>query len=462
MLVLYGLLGAVQHEAMLFAAIGLAIGGTDDMAIDLVYFGRLLWRRATVYRSHPPMTTATLPAPAYPAPLAIFVPVWHEAQVIGPMLRGALGQWGVQDYRIFVGVYPNDPDTLAAIAPLATGDPRILIAVNPRAGPTTKGDNLNILWAAMLRDEAARGLRYKAVVLHDAEDVVHPDALRLLSRLTDRFALVQLPVLPLRSPRSFWIAGHYCDEFAESHHKSMVVREALGAAVPSAGVGCAFARDALAGLARGSEGPFDPDSLTEDYELGLRIAEQGGTGIFVRMRDTAGALVCTREHFPETRQAAVKQKARWMVGIALAGWDRLGWHGGWAEHWMRLRDRCAALAAIVLAAAYLAMALYALLWCLRQVLPLPDIEMAPFLESLLWFNLVLAIWRAMMRALFVTRGYGWREGLYALPRMVTANIIAIMAARRAIGLYARMLRGSPVVWDKTAHRHPGEDAEAHA
>ncbi len=37
-----------------------------------------------------------------------------------------------------------------------------------------------------------------------------------------------------------------------------------------------------------------------------------------------------------------------MVGISLAGWDRMGWHGGPAEWWMRIRDRRATLAALVL------------------------------------------------------------------------------------------------------------------
>ena len=45
-----------------------------------------------------------------------------------------------------------------------------------------------------------------------------------------------------------------------------------------------------------------------------------------------------------------------------------------------------------------------------------------------------------MRFGFVARAYGWREGLRALPRTVTANIIAIMAARRALGRYLRLRR----------------------
>src|SRR3546814_6455753 len=94
--------------------------------------------------------------------------------------------------------------------------------------------------------------------------------------------------------------------------------------------------------------PFDPGCLTEDYELGLRIGAHGGRGVFIRMRDDAGDLVCTREYFPATLTAAVRQKARWMTGIALAGWDRLGWQGSLAERWMRFRDRRGPLAAVIL------------------------------------------------------------------------------------------------------------------
>src|SRR3546814_11273742 len=94
--------------------------------------------------------------------------------------------------------------------------------------------------------------------------------IRLPPRSTRTDTLFPYPTL-FRS-QSRWISGHYCDEFAEAHGKYLVVREAIGAAVPSAGVGCAFARAALEQVAQDQGGlPFDPGCLTEDYELGLRI-----------------------------------------------------------------------------------------------------------------------------------------------------------------------------------------------
>jgi adsorption protein B len=275
--------------------------------------------------------------------------------------------------------------------------------------------------------------------------------------MIDRFDLVQLPVLPLPG-RGGWlsraIANHYGDEFAESHGKLLTVREALGASVPSAGVACAFERDALEALADDpAYGPFDPSSLTEDYEAGLRIRDMGGRSVFIRMRDAAGELVATREYFPDSVPAAVKQKARWMIGISLAGWDRMGWRGGPAEWWMRLRDRRSAMAALVLFAAYLTLLLGAALWLIGQFRPLPS-HMSPLLTPLLWLNLGLMLWRAIMRALFVTRAYGWRHGLGAVPRTLIANYIAILAARRAVFLYVRSLMGTPLTWDKTQHHFP--------
>lgn len=451
-------LGSLHHEILLFAVVGLAIGGLDDFLVDILFLCRRYWRKLTVYSRHARMTTATLPPSPSSGRIAIFIPAWREADVIAPMLRHALSRWQDGDYRLFVGVYPNDMETIHAIMPVAQDEARIVLGINPRAGPSTKADCLNVLWRAMLDVEARDAVPFKAVVLHDAEDVVHADEIRLFDFMIDRFALVQLPVLPLPG-RGGWlaraIANHYCDEFAESHGKLLTVREALGASIPSAGVACAFERQMLGRLSDARHGgPFDPSSLTEDYEAGLRINNMGGRGVFVRMRDRDGYLVATREYFPDTIHAAVRQKARWMIGISLAGWDRMGWHGGPAEWWMRIRDRRATMAALVLFAAYMAMILWAILFAIGLFVPLPPPPESPLIDALLWCNLVLMGWRGVMRALFVGQAYGWRYGLGAIPRTIVANYIAILAARRAIFLYARSLMGRPLVWDKTQHRFP--------
>ncbi len=250
-------------------------------------------------------------------------------------------------------------------------------------------------------------------------------------------------------------------QFGESHGKYLTIREAMGASVPSAGVACAFERQTLESLVNHSQGgPFDPGSLTEDYEVGLRISNMGGRGVFVRMRDEKGELVATREYFPDSIQAAVKQKARWIVGISLAGWDRMGWHGGIAEWWMRIRDRRAALAAFVLFMAYLALLLWGVLLT-AALLGLGTTQLSsPVIEGLLWLNFGFMIWRMAMRFIFVGLAYGWAYGLGAIFRTIIANIISMMAARRAVMAYLKSLVGKPLVWDKTQHRFPQTEAGA--
>lgn len=449
------------REALLIVAILVAISGLDDLFIDLVFFGRSLWRRMFVYSQHARANVESLRR-SDPAPIAIIIPAWEEAAVIGAMLGNLLSRLDYPDYRVFVGLYPNDPAGAAAVARIS--DARVGTVVCRHPGPTTKADCLNHLWAAVVAAEAASGRRFKAVVLHDAEDVVHPQELWIYDALIPRLAMVQLPVMPLPDPQSRWISGHYLDEFAESHAKDLVVREALGAAVPSAGVACAIDRAILGQIADAAGGqPFDATCLTEDYELGHRIKALGGRGAFVRIRSgNERVAVATREHFPADFDAALRQKTRWLVGISLAGWDRLGWPGSAADHYMLLRDRKALFASLLTVVAYLLLALVLIDWALRHIIPaaslLPPLT-TPSMAALLWFNAALLAWRLAMRAGFTTYSHGPVEGLRAIPRAVASNAINAAAAWRAMRHYRASLRGSGrLAWDKTAHRYPDSDS----
>ena len=73
------------------------------------------------------------------------------------------------------------------------------------------------------------------------------------------------------------------------------------------------------------------------------------------------------------------------------------------------------------------------------------------MRLLLAVNLLLLCWRMGMRGHFTARWYGLREALISVPRAFVANVIAILAARRAVTIYWRMLRSGEVVWDKTDH-----------
>ena len=448
------------REAMLIAACGFALSGLDDLFVDAVYWMRRLARAIAVRPRHPTIAAEALGS-ADPGWFAVFVPAWDESAVIATMLRGLVANYSYPHYRIFVGCYPNDLATLAAVAGIE--DPRIERVVTTRAGPTTKADCLNHLWRAALAHEARAGIHFKGVVLHDAEDVVHGLELRVFDHLVGRFSLVQLPVVPIPDPDSRWIAGHYLDEFAESHGKDVTVREALGAAVPSAGVACAIARNHLALLGERDAGrPFDPACFTEDYELGLRIKRNGGHGALVRVRDSAGMLVATREHFPHTLGTAVRQKSRWMLGIVLDGWDRLGWAGDGADQYMLWRDRKPLFTAPLLLLAYFtmlgslaaraAMALWPELRVLGPIAPEGGV-----LAALLMLNAGMLCWRLAMRSLFTAWEHGWREGVRAVPRVIVANLVNTLATVRALRRYLDIARGRrAATWEKTAHRIPGQ------
>ena len=121
---------------------------------------------------------------------------------------------------------------------------------------------------------------------------------------------------------------------------------------------------------------------------------------------------------------------------------------------MRLRDRRAAIAALVLCAAYVAFLLWPMLWVIAQFQPSFPRATSPAIDALLRVNFFLMSWRIFMRAVFAGHAYGWRYGVGAIPRTLLANLITILATQRALSLYARSLLGQPLSWDKTQHQFP--------
>lgn len=447
----------IEHELFLFAAIVFVIGAVDDGAIDCVW----LWLRLTGQGKARSVDAEAYQQRGLRGDVAVLIPAWKEHQVIVATISHALKVWPQTDLRLYVGCYRNDDDTLLALHAAQMSDPRLRIVICESDGPTTKADCLNRLFLALAEDERRQGLDYRMVVFHDAEDMVDPAGLALLDETIgagpDQADFAQLPVVPLPQSGWSWLGSHYCEEFAEAHGKMMVVRCAVRAGLPSAGVGCAVSRAALEQLRTNSSDrlPFETTSLTEDYELGLKIAASGGRCSFVRAKDRNGRLIATRAYFPSRLGSIVRQKARWVNGIAFQGWDRLGWSGGPIEMWMRARDRRGPLAALALFFAYLF-----LLLAMANMLAAPFgqdkiLAPSPMADTLLTILGGAIVWRAAFRFLFTAEIYGWPEGVRALLRIPVTNVIAIMAGRRALFAYVRSLGGGSSFWDKTEHdRHP--------
>lgn len=435
---------AVAGELLLFAACGFLLFAVDDLLADLIW----AWNHIS------PLRPTARSLNSEDMHLAVFVPAWQEATVIAAMLQRCIEVWDADSSIIFVGTYPNDPATREAVTPFLS--PRTRLVILDHDGPTTKADCLNGLWIAMMAAEAETGHLFTGVVLHDAEDRVHKHEIDLFCRYLDQYDLIQIPVIPDPVRNSRWIAGHYLDEFAEAHQKELVVRQRIGASLPSAGTGCAISRRALSALARErGGGPFDPESLTEDYELGLTLSQRRFKSVFVRETSPATSeLIAVHSCFPSTLTAATRQKTRWIIGIALAGWDRTGWHGGIAEHWMRWRDRRSVIAALVVLAAYLGLFLSLPAW-MQGELP----AASGILPYILAGNAIFLVWRLTMRTWFTSAQYGWSEGWRAAPRSIISNVVSVLASARAVTGYLQMLISGEVIWDKTDHRPSDHDPQ---
>jgi len=447
-----------ERELLLFALFWLLIGMVDELAVDALWFGLRMNRENRTRQ-----VSRDAGGDRLHGRIAIFIACWQEAEVIGTTISQMLATWREPNYVLYVGCYGNDPATVAAVADAVEHDPRLRVVIHDRYGPTTKADCLNRIYAALCVDEQQQGERFHGIILHDSEDMVHALELSLVDRALLEVDFVQLPVRPEIPEGRHWVAGHYADEFAEAHARLLVVRDALGAGLPAAGVSCGFSREMLAriGQMRGREGdngPFAAECFTEDYELGLLITRLGGRSRFLRCRDADGQLIGTRSYFPNRLGPAVRQKTRWMHGISLQGWDRMGWAGGGVERWMALRDRRGPLIALVLFAAYLLIAVEGALalarWHYGAAMPVMTAQ-SVWLRYALMACAAGSVWRMAMRFMFTTREYGWWEGCMAVLRLPLGNIVMIMAGRRAMMAYCRSLAGGRVVWDKTEHKaHP--------
>ena len=219
------------RELMLFAGVMLLVGGIDDLLVDWVFLIRRAWRGTER------LALDALPEPARAGRLAVMVPAWREAAVIGAMLTAALSRYRYGDYIIIVGAYPNDRDTIDAVARVAERDARVRLVIGPRPGPTTKADNLNAMWSALGRDDARSGATTDAIIIHDAEDVVHPDELCLFARLMARYDVVQLPVLPLVDAGAPLVSGQNLTmaEIRRSRHSRWENRPVQGQWLTSPG-----------------------------------------------------------------------------------------------------------------------------------------------------------------------------------------------------------------------------------
>lgn len=470
-----GYVTAVQWAGLVTAVL-IAISSVDDLFVDAVYWLRRAYRRVAVTPRHERLPLQALYDRAE-QPIAIMIPAWREEDVIASMVENAVSTLDYRTYVIFIGTYPNDPDTIAEVERLRRRYRRIIRVDVGHAGPTCKADCLNAVVRAIFDHEKSVGFKFQGIVLHDSEDVLHPAELKFFNYLLPRKDLIQLPVVSLERRYRDLIAGTYMDEFAEWHAKDLLVREVLAKAVPSAGVGTCFSRRAMKTLiADNANEPFNTQSLTEDYDIGARLSAHGLSSIiahypveFKARRRTWFGLgqekivdiempLCVREYFPNTFRTSYRQKARWALGISLQGWAQLGWTRSLRTNYFLARDRKSIFTPTLTILAYVIVLNFLVVSAVRHYLNLPPVALLPesgWISLLLLFNLFALSARVLQRLYFVGRLYGWEHGLVSLPRMVVGSAVNFAATVRATGIYVKSLvTGGTIAWDKTTHEFP--------
>jgi adsorption protein B len=242
----------------------------------------------------------------------------------------------------------------------------------------------------------------------------------------------------------------------------MRARQLSGSFMPSNGVGTAFAREVLERLARErNRRVFDPASLTEDYEIGLHIYAMGYRQYFVPLERNGKGFLATREFFPRSMRTAIRQRTRWITGIALQCWERRGWRGSWRIKYWFWRDRKGLLTnpiSVVANVVFIGGVLDYLVSIASHRPWLFD-TVNSTVARMCAMTLCLQCLRLGVRAACVGRIYGITATLTVPLRSFHANLINCCAGVLAVHSYFLARRQSRVLtWQKTEHAYPAYDA----
>jgi adsorption protein B len=437
-------------------ALWVLLNGFDDLLIDFAAIAAAMGSRKNSAPSEAELDAIP------PRRMAIFVALWHEHRVIQKMLDNNARALRYENYDFFIGAYPNDAPTIAAVREAMKRYTHVHLSLCPHDGPTSKADCLNWIYQRMLLHEEEHGVRFEMILTHDAEDLIDPDALRWINYYAQFGDMVQIPVLALPTPLHEIAHGVYCDEFAEYQFRDMAARQWLGGFIPSNGVGTGFSRKALEMLAASNSNRiFEPSCLTEDYENGFRVHAMGLPQKFIPVQFRHGRVIATREYFPRRFSTAVRQRSRWVLGITLQSWEHHGLRDSMRYFYWFWRDRKSLIGNLVTPLTNL-LYFYGLLtralaaatgteWGLARETG----HFAPALAT----GLAIQALHVGFRIWCSNRIYGWAFASAVPIRVVAGNWINCFATCRAIWTYsAARLRGQPLRWVKTEHAYPSRAA----
>ncbi|WP_269713561.1 glycosyltransferase family 2 protein [Caulobacter sp. NIBR2454] len=224
----------------------------------------------------------------------VIVPLYQEAA----MLPGVVAAMQAIDYprdrlQVIIAVEEDDLETQAAMARLRT-PAFISMMIAPPGSPRTKPRACNI---------ALQRARGRLVVVFDAEDRPHPQQLR---EAAARFAAGPPDLACLQAPLRIdadrrFIPAQFAVEYAVQFEVFLPALARLGLPFPLGGTSNHFRTRALREV-----GGWDAHNVTEDADLGFRLAAKGWK---------LGMLASpTFEPAPVTLTDWLPQRARWVKG----------------------------------------------------------------------------------------------------------------------------------------------------
>ncbi|MBJ3816862.1 phage adsorption protein NrfB [Shimwellia pseudoproteus] len=447
------------------------INGLDDLLVDILYWCRKSCRSGI---SRPvPFPSAADPREK---PLAILIPTWQEAGVIGQMLRLATRELDYENYHIFVGTYRDDPATTAEVQEICAAYSNVHhVECVPSARPS-KAVCLNSLLDAVFGFERQASFTFAGFVLHGAQDVVMAQELKLFGQLVGYHDVVRIPIYPY-ARRWYQFSGlSYIDKFAELQGKLLPVRAALTGQVTRTGAGCCISRRAIMALLEEGDGvAFNIDSMAVDYETGFILRRRGMREIFCRMKVpqtgdrfmAAGfltpipQLMCVRRYLPGTFCSAVRQKARWNASSAFQGHNRLRWSQHLWPNYFLWRDRKGVLVSALSLLIALCLLQLGAVWVYEHSVAdawhfLGVFSASRLLMGLLVANGVLLLNRIIQRALFVAVAYGVWQGVGSVARLFWSLVVSISAWCCAIWRFLTDRDMRKWIRDKSHHSFPAQ------
>lgn len=388
--------------------------------------------------------------------IAIMIANWHEDNILEQMIVGNNASIIYNQHHFFLGVYPNDEPTLKIAQNLSQKFSNVHCIVNEKNGPTSKGQMMNSIVNQILLFEASAAFTFDLFVIHDSEDIIHPLSMKLYNHYSDQLDFIQIPIFSLNRDSLQLTAGTYMDEFAEMHTKELLVRDALGAAIPSAGVGTCLSRKLVLYVQQLNGGHFlVPESLTEDYILGWQAHLHHFRCGFICKAVTGFSdkpeIIATKEYFPQDFFQSIRQKTRWTIGIAFQGRQILGWTNSMINNYFLFRDRRGPLNSVVI---FCSLVIF-IIGCLKSNLTHQDFS--PVILAIGVFNLIGLFIRLFQRL----RSHGWvynaRPAHIMILRWPVATVINAFAAFRALYQYTLSAFGlKKLKWSKTQHTLPKE------